>query len=75
MPAKTVVGYFNGVRLTPDRIFSWNPFARKSVYLVEAGDENDKEYFLDIPQQFVKWSAYNVTSGHKVINTMITWKY
>ena len=55
-------------RLRPDQIFSftWNPFAAKSVYWVAAADENDKEYFLDIPIEMAPWSAYNVTCGHKV---------
>ena len=55
-------------RLRPDQIFSftWNPFAAKSVYWVAAADENDKEYFLDIPIEMAPWTAYNVTCGHKV---------
>ena len=65
-PNATVVGYFNGIRLHADDVFGWNPFAKKSVYLVEAGDENDNEYVLDIPPQFTNWSKYNVTCGHKV---------
>ena len=55
-------------RLRPEQIFSftWNPFAAKSVYWVAAADENDKEYFLDIPIEMAPWTAYNVTCGHKV---------
>ena len=62
----TVVSYFNGVKLEKKNAFSWNPFKEKSVFLIDFEDDEGKEIFLDIPEEFVKSSKYNATSGHKV---------
>lgn len=62
----TVVSYFNGVRVSKNDVFSWNPFRKTSVYLVELGDENGNDMFLDIPEKFSDWKKYQASSGHKV---------
>ena len=62
----TVVSYFNGVRLSKSEVFSWNPFRKTSVYLVELGDENGDDIFLDVPEEFSDWKKYQATAGHKV---------
>lgn len=64
VPAGTVIAYFNGIRLKEKQIF--NPmrmFTKKSVYLVEIGEDDD---FLDIPAQYSNWTIYQATAGHKV---------
>ena len=66
VPANTVVSYFNGLRLTRSDVFSWNPFKKSSVYLVEMSDENGNDQFLDIPAKFASWKDYKASSGHKV---------
>jgi len=64
--ANTMIGYYNGVRLTKSDVFSWNPFKKASVYLVERlGKYGDTE-FLDIPPEYAPWSAYQASAGHKV---------
>ena len=62
----TVVSYFNGIRLLKNEVFSWNPFRKTSVYLVELGDEKGDDIFLDIPEEFSDWKKYQATAGHKV---------
>ena len=61
-----IVAYFNGVKFQKKEAFSWNPFKKKSVFLVEYEDDEGNEVFLDIPEKFVNSSQYNATSGHKV---------
>ncbi len=36
---------------------------RKSVYLVEIGDDDD---FLDVPKESANWNVYAASSGHKI---------
>ena len=62
----TVVSFFNGIRVSKNDVFSWNPFRKTSVYLVELGDENGRDMFLDIPEKFSDWKKYQASSGHKV---------
>ena len=62
----TVVSYFNGVRLTKNDVYTWNPFKKTSVYLVELADDKDQDMFLDIPAKFTDWSKYQASTGHKV---------
>ena len=64
--ANTVVAYFNGIRLTRSDVFSWNPFKKASVYLVETTDLEGNEIFLDIPQKYASWKKYKASAGHKV---------
>jgi len=64
--ANTVVSYFNGIRLTRSDVFSWNPFKKASVYLVETTDLEGNEIFLDIPQKYASWKKYKASAGHKV---------
>ena len=61
-----VIAYFNGIRVKKSSAFSWNPFKKKSVFLIDFQDENGEDIFLDIPEKFIKSSQYNATSGHKV---------
>ena len=61
-----VIAYFNGIRIKKSSAFSWNPFKKKSVFLIDFQDENGEDIFLDIPEKFIKSSQYNATSGHKV---------
>lgn len=63
----TVVAYFNGIRLEPSAMNSWNPFKKRSVYIVEAEDENGNDFLLDIPMEYSSVNRYNATSAHKVI--------
>jgi hypothetical protein len=65
-PANTTVSYFNGIRLDKTDVFSWNPFKKSSVYLVETSDEDGQNIFLDIPAQYSSWNSYRASSGHKV---------
>ena len=51
-------------RLKEKEIFSMGTLLKKkSVYLVELGEEDD---YLDILPKFVKWENYKASSGHKV---------
>ena len=61
-----IVAYFNGVKFQKKDAFSWNPFKKKSVFLIDFEDDKGNEIFLDIPEKFVNSSQYNATSGHKV---------
>ena len=61
-----VVAYLNGVKFDKKNAFSWNPFKKKSVFLLDFEDDDGNEVFLDIPERFTKSSKYNATSGHKV---------
>ena len=61
-----IVSYFNGVKFEKKNAFSWNPFKTRSVFLIDFEDDQGKEIFLDIPQEFTNSSKYNATSGHKV---------
>ena len=61
-----VIAYFNGIRIKKSSAFSWNPFKKKSVFLIDFQDENGEDIFLDIPEKFINSSQYNATSGHKV---------
>ena len=61
-----VIAYFNGIRIKKSSAFSWNPFKKKSVFLIDFQDANGEDIFLDIPEKFIKSSQYNATSGHKV---------
>ena len=61
-----IVAYFNGVKFQKKEAFSWNPFKKKSVFLIDFEDDKGNEVFLDIPEKFVNSSQYNATSGHKV---------
>ena len=61
-----IVAYFNGVKFQKKDAFSWNPFKKKSVFLIDFEDDEGNEIFLDIPEKFVNTSQYNATSGHKV---------
>ena len=61
-----VIAYFNGIRVKKSSAFSWNPFKKKSVFLIDFQDENGEDIFLDIPEKFIKSPQYNATSGHKV---------
>ena len=68
-----IVSYFNGVKFQKKDAFSWNPFKKKSVFLVEYEDDEGNEVFLDIPEKFVNSSQYNATSGHKVrLSTIVS---
>ena len=60
--AETVVSYFNGVRLKEADIFN-GPVKKKSVYLVEIGEEDD---YLDVPKEMTDWDNYRASAGHKV---------
>ena len=60
------MAYFNGIRLTRSDVFSWNPFKKASVYLVETTDLEGNEIFLDIPQKYASWKKYKASAGHKV---------
>ena len=62
----TVVSYFNGIRLSKNNVFSWNPFRKTSAYLVELGDEKGDDIFLDIPEKYSDWKKYQASAGHKV---------
>ena len=62
----TIVAYFNGVNFDKKNVFSWNPFKKRSVFLIDFEDDDGKEIFLDIPEKFTNSSKYNATSGHKV---------
>jgi len=64
--AHTTIAYFNGIHLSKSDVFSWNPFKKNSVYLVEVEGENGETGFLDIPSEFASWSAYQASAGHKV---------
>ena len=64
--ARTLVGYFNGVRLSKSDIFTWNPFKKSSVYLVETSDHEGNDIFIDIPREFASWDTYRASAGHKV---------
>ena len=64
--ANTTVSFFNGIRISKNDVFSWNPFKKSSVYLVETTDEQGNDMFLDIPQNYVSWNKYKASSGHKV---------
>jgi len=64
--ANTTLGYYNGNRLTMSDVFSWNPFKKNSVYLVETTGKNGETEFLDIPPEFASWSNYQASAGHKV---------
>ena len=66
-----IVGYFNGVKFQKKDAFSWNPFKKKSVFLIDFEDDEGNEVFLDIPEKFVNSSQYNATTGHKVIFSTI----
>ena len=61
-----IVSYFNGVKFQKKDAFSWNPFKKKSVFLIDFEDDKGNEVFLDIPEKFINSSQYNATSGHKV---------
>lgn len=63
----SVVSYFNGIKFDKEKAFSWNPFKRRSVFLIDFEDEDGKEVFLDIPKGSTESSKYNATSGHKVL--------
>ena len=57
--ANTTLAYFNGFRLSQADVFSWNPFKKTSVYLVEtSGDKgkdiNDKVLHM---VRFINWAA------------------
>ena len=41
--ANTTLAYFNGFRLSKADVFSWNPFKKTSVYLVETSAEPGKD--------------------------------
>ena len=62
----TVVAYFNGIRIKKNSAFSWNPFKKKSVFLIDFQNDKGDDIFLDIPEKFTMSSQYNATSGHKV---------
>ena len=62
----TIVAYFNGVKFDKKNVFSWNPFKKRSVFLIDFEDDEGKEIFLDIPEKYINSSKYNATSGHKV---------
>merc|ERR1711976_175720 len=64
--ANTAVSFFNGIRITKNDVFSWNPFKKSSVYLVETTDETGNDVFLDIPQNYVSWKKYQASAGHKI---------
>ena len=64
--ANTTVSFFNGIRISKNDVFSWNPFKKSSVYLVETTDEQGNDMFLDIPQNYVSWNKYKASAGHKV---------
>ena len=64
--AGTIVAYFNGIKFDKKNVFTWNPFKKKSVFLIDFEDDEGKEIFLDIPENFISSSKYNATSGHKV---------
>jgi hypothetical protein len=40
-------------------------FRKTSVYLVELGDENGSDMFLDIPETSADWKKYQASAGHK----------
>ena len=61
-----MVSYFNGVRLHKSDVFTWNPFKKASVYLVETSDEYGNDIVLDIPPELARWDKYQATTGHKV---------
>ena len=62
----TTVAYFNGIRLKKSDVFSWNPFKKTSVYLVETSDEKGNDIFIDIPAKYASWQRYQASAGHKV---------
>ena len=62
----TVIAYFNGMRIKKNSAFSWNPFKKKSVFLIDFQNDKGDDIFLDIPEKFTMSSRYNATSGHKV---------
>ena len=62
----TVVAYFNGMRVAPVRATTFNPFKKRSVYLVEGSDDNGAEFLLDIPDEYIDVKKFNATSAHKV---------
>ena len=62
----TVVSFFNGIRLNKNDVYTWNPFKKNSVYLVELADDKGQEIFLDIPVKFSEWTKYQASAGHKV---------
>jgi len=64
--ANTTLAYFNGIRLSKSDVFSWNPFKKNSVYLVEYSGMDGESGFLDIPPESASWSAYQASAGHKV---------
>ena len=66
VPANTTVAYFNGIRMTKNDVFSWNPFKKSSVYLVETTDDVGNDLFLDIPANYAPWNKYKASVGHKV---------
>lgn len=61
-----VIAYFNGIRIEKNSAFSWNPFKKKSVFLIDFQNDKGDEIFLDIPERFTMSKEYNATSGHKV---------
>ena len=61
-----VIAYFNGMRIKKHSAFSWNPFKKKSVFLIDFQDDKGDDIFLDIPEKFTTSLKYNATSGHKV---------
>jgi len=65
-PVNTTVAYFNGIRLKKSDVFSWNPFKKTSVYLVETSDEKGNDIFIDIPAKYASWQRYQASAGHKV---------
>jgi len=74
--ANTTLAYFNGFRLSKADVFSWNPFKKTSVYLVETSAEPGKDIndfwrgkeaeFLDITPEAADWNKYQASAGHKI---------
>ena len=61
-----VIAYFNGIRIEKNSAFSWNPFKKKSVFLIDFQNDKGDDIFLDIPETLTMSTQYNATSGHKV---------
>jgi len=64
VPANTIVTYFNGVRAKEKEIFA-DASHRKSVYLVEIGEEDD---YLDVPKEYANWDKYECCQQHSIYN-------
>ena len=65
--ANTTLAYFNGVRLPKSEVFTWNPFKKPTVYLVEtSGNPGQEAEFLDILPECADWNVYRASTGHKI---------